>query len=386
MFQFGRVYPSYWESDGRAGHCPWAVEWLSSTGEVLAASDYENKQKFLSFVCQHRAPNVAAHWDYLLRPMVLHHVDQTGPLRYRQLEYYRMPLAVFLAVEDAIKLAPADYMHLATASGSAATSPRPAAERGLKEFEAQHSYDPQRQLGHGESGSSIQYWSCGQTLVVTGDAAEPHFVDAETGGLAKFRHQYFMLFLIAHFHRAALLMFSDRLAGAVSRLDVSDSAAVQAFRLGIRQAFESFLRFSHRYWFYEVSDQPQTQALFNLCRRHLGVDRLYSDVRQELQDMSQFLENDAMRRQNETVVRLTVVTIFGLIGTVVTGFLGMNLFALAEESALTRLLIFGVVTAPTILLTLYTVKKSRRLSEFLDALSDDTLPLRAKWRAFLRVW
>jgi Mg2+ and Co2+ transporter CorA len=102
--------------------------------------------------------------------------------------------------------------------------------------------------------------------------------------------------------------------------------------------------------------------------------------------MSHFLENDAMRRQNETVVRLTVVTIFGLIGTVVTGFLGMNLFALAEESALTRLLIFALITLPTILLTLYTVKKSPRLSEFLDALSDDTLPLRAKWRAFLRVW
>jgi hypothetical protein len=223
-------------------------------------------------------------------------------------------------------------------------------------------------------------------LVVTGDAAEPLFLDAEAGGLAKFRHQHLVLFLIAHFHRAALLMFSDRLAGAVSRLDVNDVAAVRAFRLGIRQALESFLRFTHRYWFYEVSDQPQTQALFDLCRRHLGIDRLYDDIRQEVQDMSQYLENDAMRRQNETVVRLTVVTIFGLIGTVVTGFLGMNLFALAEESAPTRLLIFGLVTVPTILLTLYTVQKSRRLSEFLDALSDETLPLRAKWRAFLRIW
>jgi hypothetical protein len=66
MFQFGRVYPSYWEPDGRAGHCPCRVEWLSSTGEALSASDYENKQKFLGFVCEHRAPSVAAHWDYLL--------------------------------------------------------------------------------------------------------------------------------------------------------------------------------------------------------------------------------------------------------------------------------------------------------------------------------
>ena len=41
--------------------------------------------------------------------------------------------------------------------------------------------------------------------------------------------------------------------------------------------------------------------------------------------MSDYLDSDALRRQANTVVRLTVVTIFGLIGTVVTGFLGMNL-------------------------------------------------------------
>jgi Mg2+ and Co2+ transporter CorA len=39
---------------------------------------------------------------------------------------------------------------------------------------------------------------------------------------------------------------------------------------------------------------------------------------------------DTLRRQANTVVRLTVVTTFGLIGTVVTGFLGMNLLALAD--------------------------------------------------------
>ena len=36
---------------------------------------------------------------------------------------------------------------------------------------------------------------------------------------------------------------------------------------------------------------------------------------------------DSLRRQANTVVRLTVVTILGLIGTITTGFLGMNLLA-----------------------------------------------------------
>jgi len=70
----------------------------------------------------------------------------------------------------------------------------------------------------------------------------------------------------------------------------------------------------------------------------------------------------------------------------VTGFLGMNLFAFAEETLPTKILLFAAVTIPTVLLTFYTVKRSRRLSEFLEALSDEELPLRAKWHAFVRVW
>ena len=43
--------------------------------------------------------------------------------------------------------------------------------------------------------------------------------------------------------------------------------------------------------------------------------------------MNTYLDADSLRRQANTVVRLTVVTIFGLMGTVTTGFLGMNLLA-----------------------------------------------------------
>jgi hypothetical protein len=72
------------------------------------------------------------------------------------------------------------------------------------------------------------------------------------------------VFLIAHFHKAALLMFSDRLAEAVNRLDVRDAAAVLKFRADTRLALETFLRFTHRYWFHEVSHHEQAQHL-SIC-------------------------------------------------------------------------------------------------------------------------
>ena len=61
-------------------------------------------------------------------------------------------------------------------------------------------------------------------------------------------------------------------------------------------------------------------------------------------------------------MRLTVVTTFGLIGTVTTGFLGMNIFAWSEQPIDWRIAAFATVLATTCVLTLYTVLKSRRLS------------------------
>jgi hypothetical protein len=368
MFQFGRAYPSYWEEDGRAGNCPWRVDWLDASDQVLATSDYGDRRKYLEFTARHRAPCVAAHWEYLLRPLALDHGDQAGPVRYRQLEYYRMPLMAYLSFTDPSQVSQADVERLAMAAGSGQEDRKRPKRKRYARFEAENGAVRFREIRDGQN-SGTRYLSSGRTLVVTGDANNEFFTHLEHGTLSRFRHQDFLLFLIAHFHRAALLMFSDRLAEAVGRLDIRDSHAVQAFRSATREALETFLRFTHRYWFSEVSDDAETADLFELCRRHLGVDRLHADIRQEVQDMNQYLESEAVRRQNETVVRLTVVTIFGLIGTVVTGFLGMNLFAYADEAPLTKLALFFVVSIPTALLTLYTVRLSRRLSEFLDALS-----------------
>ena len=48
------------------------------------------------------------------------------------------------------------------------------------------------------------------------------------------------------------------------------------------------------------------------------------------------------------------------------------------------LILFAVVTVPTTVLLFYTVRKSRRLSEFLDAVSEDEWKLLARLRKFSR--
>ena len=161
---------------------------------------------------------------------------------------------------------------------------------------------------------------------------------------------------------------------------------MRRFKRIIRQNFEIFLRFTYRYWFHELSEQAQIKALFQMCTEHLGNDALYEEVKEEISDMSRYLDSDSLRRQANTVVRLTVVTAFGLIGTVVTGFLGMNLIAAADQPLSLKLAYFGLVLGPTTWLTLYTIVKSKRLSDFLEALSDERLPARKKLAAFFEVW
>jgi hypothetical protein len=387
LYRFGRAYPAGWDARGRAQHCMDSVEFLDADGRVLAQSDAQQRELFLEHVAEHRAPRIAAHWAYMLEPLISDHSGRPGALRFRQIEYYRMPTMAYLALDNPRALTRNDFVRL----GLLTAAPEgdddtllPFAEPQLAEFEQRHCYD--RFWSDAGAAPNTRYLCSGHSLVVVGDAHAAFYSCAERGVLAQFRHQHFLLFLIAHFQKAALLMFSDRLAEALRHLDIADPDSVRRFKRTIRDSFASFLRFTHRYWFHEISEQAQARALFRLCTSHLGLDALYAEVKERIADMSGYLEADSLRRQANTVVRLTVVTIFGLIGTVTTGFLGMNLLAEADAPLPQRLLLFGAVFAATAALTVYTMVKSKRLSDFLDALSDERLGAWAKLKALAGVW
>jgi Mg2+ and Co2+ transporter CorA len=106
-------------------------------------------------------------------------------------------------------------------------------------------------------------------------------------------------------------------------------------------------------------------------RQHLGTDELYSEVRSEIFDMVQYLDSNLLRRQSGSMHRLTVVTILGLIGTIATGFLGMNLIAEADAPLATKVVFFTLTTLVFGALTLITVAMSQRLTNLLDWFSGE---------------
>jgi hypothetical protein len=386
LYRFGRGYPGGWDDQGQALHCLAEVEWLAADGRVLARSDAKDRELFLAHVCEHRAPRISAHWAFLLQPLVSDHSTETGTLRFRQIEYYRMPLMGYLGLDRPRDLTRSDFARLAlvTGAGPGEAGQLPYAEDYLGNFEQRFCYD--RFWTATGAAPHTRYLCSGHSLLVVGDAGSQFFGCRDRGVLAQFRHQHFMLFLIAHFQKAALLMFSDRLVQALMSLDPEHPASVRRFKRAIRRSFEGFLRFTHRYWFHEISDQAHVRALWHMCSNHLGLDALYSEVKERIADMNGYLDADSLRRQANTVVRLTVVTIFGLIGTVTTGFLGMNLLSEADAPPWRKLFYFALVFIPTIALTFYTIVKSKRLSDFLDAISDERLTAGQKLKSLAAVW
>jgi len=379
LFRFGRAYPSGWEEGGEGLHNVYLAEWLNAAGEVVARSDAERREKYLGYVCQHRSPCVSEHWASLLRPLVLAHSDEPGDLRFRLVEYQRMPLMAFLGIDRPRDLRREDWVRLGLATMLHPDETLPVNEPMVIEFEKRFCQD--RFWTDSEAGPNTRFMCAGNTFTVVGDAAAPFFVDAERGVLAQFRHQYFLVFLIAHLHRAALLVFSEVLVDAVNDLDIRNDTSVRRFKRRIRANFETFLRFTHRYWFHELSERPHVQAMFRLCSDHLRNDAMYEEVRDEIKEMSHYLDSDSQRRQSNTVVRLTVITILGLIATVTTGYFGMNIIAFGEGSILERAMHGLIATTVFIALVLFAVAKSKRLSDFLEAMSDERLTFAGKFRA-----
>ena len=380
LFRFGRAYPSGWDEEGGGLHSAYSAEWLGHDGQVLARSDTANREKFLKFVCQHRSPCISEHWASVLRPLALADSDESGALRFRLIEYHRMPITAFLAIEQPRALTAQDWVRLGLASKLHPDEPLPINEPTVIDFEKLYCQD--RFWTNTDAGPNTRFICTGSSMTVVGDWDAGFFADGERGVLAQFRHQYFLVFLLAHLHRAALLVFSDVLVGAVNAMKVDDDDSVRAFKRRIRTNFETFLRFTHRYWFHELSERPHVQAAFRMCSDHLRNDPLYDEVRDEIKEMSHYLDSDSQRRQSNTVVRLTVITILGLITTVTTGYFGMNIIAFGEGPPLERLVHGVLATLVFVGMVAFAIVRSKSLSELLEVLADERTPTHKKLRTF----
>ena len=383
MDRFGRPYPPAWEPNGRGSHCLYSVEFWghdeAGAPALLSKSDYEDREKYLDLVRNQRQTPLSLHWEYFLSPLIPAYLPG-GVMKYHQIENKRIPIMSYLSFDDPHALSRGDMVRIGFAAKWGDSDTLPFATRYLGDFEREYAYDRYWDPDHHRPGMSTRYFFCGVSFaMITAHHAQDLL-------LRQFRHQFFQIGLIAHFHKAALLSMSNRFSRAVERLNVRNFESVKQFKKHVRETLEVFLRFNHRYWFHEISTQVQASDFFKRWSHQLGSDALYSEVREEARDINEYLDADRHRKQADNAMRLTVVSSCGMVGTVVTGFLGMNLYAHADLPTWDKFVIFMVVFVPTIALGVYTVAISRRLANFMEALSSEGLTWQEKLGTFRQIW
>jgi hypothetical protein len=380
MDRFGRPYPPYWDGPGQGAHCTYQVAFHGADGELLSASDYGDRDKYVGLVRDIKQTPLSLHWEYLLHPMVPAYLGG-GILQYYQIENKRIPIMTYLALDEPRDLTRGDLTRIGYAAKWGPSDTLPFAPRFLADFEAKHCYDRYWDGDNPSSGMNTRYVFCGVAFAMV-----TRHEDERTDLVHTFRQQFFQIGLIANFHKAALLNLSNRFSIAVERLRVGDYASVRVFKDGVREALELFLRFNHRYWFHEISNQVLAADIFSRWSQQLGSDALFAEVREEGHDINRYLDADRTRKAGDNAMRLTVVSALGMVGTVVTGFLGMNLFSHSDLPGADKFWIFMAVFVPTFLIGLYMVVISKRIATFFEALSSERLTWRQRFAAFRQIW
>ncbi len=376
--QFRHAYPPYWDADG-AGHSPQSVKLFNKNNELLAESLYNEPKEYLSFVKHYKIPRPAEHWKFLLKPFEAYerfnvNIDK---VRYQQIEDERIPYMAYLAFDDPRLLTKGDMMRLGLADGGGNSNTLPYSSSFADNFEHDYCYDRFWESQQHE-WMNTRFICCGYAFTMIGTNKPDFFGDDKVGALAHFRHHYFQMGLIAHFHKAALLMLWDQLAQAVAKFS-QDRQSRQEFYEEERDILEKLLHFTHRYWFTEVSNQIQAKELFDMWSNHLGSRELFDRIMKEAQDAHQYLEMNEQKSQTETTLRLTVVATLGLAVVLTVDFFGSNISnILGLESpygwkiVLIVLSIFGF----GVLFSLYL---SKRISCLIEVIAEQKILKKSFW-------
>jgi hypothetical protein len=380
MDRFGRPYPPSWEGAGQAAHCTWQVEFLDAQGQLLTASDYGDREKYITLVRDIKQTPLSLHWENLLKPLVPAYLGG-GQLQYYQIENKRIPIMSFLAFDDPRTLTRGDFARIGFAAKWGPSDTLPFSAKFLAGFEDRHAYDRFWEQDDARAGMDTRFLLCGPAFSMITRYGEASLELAQV-----FRHQFYRLGIIVNFHKGALLNLSNRFSISVERLRVGDYDSVRIFKQTVRETLELFLRFNHRYWFHEISNQVLAADLYQRWSAELGTQALYEDVREESRDINEYLDADRTRRSADNAQRLTVVSACGMVGMVATGFLGMNIFSYADMTPWWKFWIFMIVFIPSIFLTAWTVLISRRLATFMEALASERMTWGEKMDALQQIW
>jgi hypothetical protein len=307
------AFPRRWDAKGQAKDCPLEIEFKN---QAATKQDYANKADFTGIVRDHAELPAAAHLQFLLRPFELYGKVKDGYC-YQQIEDQRIPSMSYVAVDEPRAITEWDYARLAFFDDSGESTVGPYSDDYLAEWAKKYAYDRfwQRTASNPPVGDLKQIdghnrmmrtrWLCsGYGFVVVGadDSAEekPFYT---TQIKENFHHHYFRMGLIAHFHRASILILRDALAEATKLKNDTEK------RAAITRVQERMVDFRSRYWFREVSTQLQGQEIFRWWSDLLENEELFQQVSADVDAAAALVRTQQEEEENQNTAKLNATTL-----------------------------------------------------------------------------
>ena len=301
--QLRRAYPAHLTprqglGDFVGGDFPRRFAWLDSHGHAirhLGIFDCDHHEDFIGKTRQTRRAPIAPHWRSLIEPLKPSSEAEMEEIAVEQLVDDRIPSMIFLQHGDPAAVTRDDLMRHCFLCGDDEQPGLPYSPRFYpgsefeKRFMYQRFWDPDA-----KNGRRTLYLCCGYAFTALtalgdpGDRIRSHF-----------RHHYFQLGLLVHFHRASLLRFSRRFNHALPRNRKDERAGA------IRELRREFARFVATSWFHEVSNQEQGRELFQWWTGHLGSVKLMKNIMTEVAAVDEVLELDRQKELDDVNAEMT---------------------------------------------------------------------------------
>ncbi len=270
------------------------------------------------------APTLLPWWAELLAPLSLRPKAEEAYLSH--LLDDRLPGMAFLTLDDPTALCEADWVRLCFADPPGSGLPH--ATTFLPDFARAHCddrfWDPD-----GADWMRSRYLLAGYQFTFVGreewftlNVLQDHF-----------RHHYADMALVLLYQQAALLRLMERLAPTgTGRLSDPN------FRRRLRDAQDEWLDFLGHGWFPTLSNQVQGQELFEKWRDQMRLPALYREVSEKARDMTAMLNaaegheaTEEAQRATEAGLQLNKIAAVGLVASLITGALGINVLLPGQE-------------------------------------------------------
>jgi hypothetical protein len=261
---------------------------------------------------------LAAHWNFLLAPLLTHPARDAVGLRFMPLGDDRLPILSYIALDQIHQVSEGDWARICFADNPG-DDQLPYAKQFLESFERDYCYDRYWYRSGESTDMPSRILSSGYAFAWVGSAKDKdYFTDARNGAYPIFRQVYSRVALMAHMQKAALQSVSMRLA-ELSQRDYAQCTPPDYFELASKVDifYREFIEFTQVYWFDEVSPQLQGIELFTQWQKHLRSRALFDEVRQELQDLTSLVNMQEQKMQTESTKRLSWYAVaFGLVSLV----------------------------------------------------------------------